>query len=81
MPQQIGVERTKIVGSGLLFLFILLCFFQVDFTFTSLFVRSGVAFTIFLFLLFADEQRSKYYSTFWVESIPVLWWVLLVIIG
>lgn len=77
VPQQIGVERTKIVGSVLLLVFILLCFFQVDFSFPSLFVRSGVAFTIFLFLLFANEEKSKYYSTFWVESIPIWWWVLL----
>jgi hypothetical protein len=79
VPQQIGVERTKIVGAVLLLLFILLCFFQIDFSFPSLFVRSGVAFTIFLFLLSAHEKRSKYYSTFWVESIPVLWWVLILV--
>ena len=77
VPQQIGVEKTKIVGGLLLLLFILLCFFQIDFSFPSLFVRLGVAFTIFLFLLFAHEKQSKYYSTFWVESIPILWWVLL----
>lgn len=79
VPQQIGVGRTKIIGSVLLFVFILLCFFQVDFSFPSLFVRSGVAFTIFLFLLFAHEGQSKYYSAFWVEAIPVFWWVLVVV--
>ena len=77
VPQQIGVERTKIVGAVLLLLFILLCFFQIDFSFPSLIVRSGVAFTILFFLLFAHEKQSKYYSTFWVESIPILWWILL----
>jgi hypothetical protein len=33
-----------------------------------------------LFLAFANEKRSKYYTSFWAESIPVLWWVLLVLV-
>ena len=77
VPQQIGVERTKIVGSILLLVFILLCFFQIDFTFATFFVRLGVALTILFFLLFATENKSKYYSTFWVESIPIFWWLLI----
>lgn len=79
VPQQIGVEKTKIIGSVLLLIFILLCFFQIGFSFPSLFVRSGVVFTILLFLLFAHEDKSKYYSGFWVEAIPVLWWVLVMV--
>ncbi|UPT69592.1 MAG: hypothetical protein M0D53_10460 [Flavobacterium sp. JAD_PAG50586_2] len=79
VPQQIGVEKTKIIGSILLLVFILLCFFQIDFSFPSLFVRVGVAFTIFLFLLLAHEKKSKYYTSFWVEGIPILWWVLLLV--
>ncbi len=80
VPQQIGVEQTKVVGSVLLLIFILLCFFQTSFSFPNLFLRLGVAFTVLLFLLFANEERSKYYSSFWVEAIPIIWWVLLVLI-
>jgi len=28
-----------------------------------------------LFLAFANEKRTKYYTSFWVESIPIFWWV------
>ncbi len=77
VPQQIGVERTKIVGSFLLFVFILLGFFQTEFSFPLLFLRLALALTVFLFLLFANEEKSKYYSTFWVESIPIFWLGLL----
>ncbi|MES2409969.1 MAG: hypothetical protein V4535_00855 [Bacteroidota bacterium] len=79
VPQQIGVERTKIVGSILLFIFILLGFFQIDFSFPILFSRLALVLTVFLFLLFADEQKSKYYSSFWVESIPIFWLALLLL--
>ncbi|MCF6130339.1 hypothetical protein L1S35_11700 [Flavobacterium sp. AS60] len=77
VPQQIGVEHTKVVGSILLFAFILLGFFQTDFSFSTLLIRLGIAFTVFFFLLFANEKKSKYYSTFWAESIPVFWLILL----
>jgi hypothetical protein len=36
-----------------------------------------IAIAIAFFLAFANEQRSKYYTSFWVESIPIVWWVLL----
>jgi len=28
-----------------------------------------------LFLAFANEKRSKYYTSFWVESVPIVWWL------
>jgi hypothetical protein len=76
VPQQIGVKHTKIAGSVLLLVFILLGFFQDHFLFLALLVRLGVAFTVLLFLYFADEKKSKYYSSFWVESIPIFWLAL-----
>ena len=79
VPQQIGVEHTKTVGSILLLAFMLLGFFQTNLNFSTLFVRLGVSFTILLFLLNATEKRSKYYSSFWVESVPILWWGLVML--
>ena len=79
VPQQVGVKRTKFIGTYLLLVFILLGFFQTCFLFFTLLIRMVVAITVLLFLLFAHEKKSKYYSSFWVESIPILWWVLLLI--
>jgi hypothetical protein len=76
VPQQIGVRRTKIVGSLLLLLFVLLEFGEANFKYANLFLKFGIATTVLLFLLFAHEKRSKYYTSFWVESIPLFWWVL-----
>lgn len=81
VPQQIGVKRTKIVGSCLLVLLVLLEFLYPDFNVSALVLKAGIAGTTLLFLVFADERKSKYYSTFWVEGIPVLWWVLLLLFG
>ena len=79
VPQQIGVLNTKKVGSFLLVLFVVLEFLDRSFT-TSLFIlKLGIAMSTMFFLLFANEQKSKYYSSFWVESIPIFWWLFLVV--
>ncbi|TBX67660.1 hypothetical protein EZL74_09255 [Flavobacterium silvisoli] len=78
VPQQIGVKRTKLIGVLLLLGFISIEFLNVDFTSKAFTVKLGIALTAVLFLIFANEKRSKYYSAFWVESIPIVWWLLLV---
>jgi hypothetical protein len=79
VPQQIGVKRTKISGVLLLVLFYSLEFLKHDFIQKQLLVNLVLVATISLFLIFANEKRSKYYSSFWVESIPIFWWVLLLV--
>ena len=79
VPQEIGVNQTKIIGSTLLFIFMILEFLDTNFRQQALLLKAGIALTVFLFLLFANEKRSKYYTSFWVESIPILWWILLLI--
>jgi hypothetical protein len=74
VPQQIGVKRTKILGFALLILFCGLELFNVNFRFSSF----GLISVITLFLAFANEQRSKYYTSFWVESVPIFWWLIIV---
>lgn len=79
VPQQIGVLRTKILGWLLLLLFYFLEFVKTKFDAIQLIVNIILVIGIGGFLLFANENRSKYYTSFWVESIPILWWCLLLI--
>lgn len=81
VPQQIGVKRTKQLGILLLLLFLVLELFQIDESWPRFFINSGLIAITAGFLVFANEQRSKYYTTFWTESIPVLWWLLLLAFG
>ena len=82
VPQQIGVKRTKVLGYILLLVFCGLEFFNSNFQFLGLemllifIIASAIAF----FLFFANEKRSQYYTSFWVESVPIFWWLLLVLI-
>ena len=77
VPQQIGVKRTKILGYVLLLVFCGLEIFNINVNFSSSVLQLILIFVIAIFLTFANEKRSKYYTSFWVESVPILWWLLL----
>ena len=32
------------------------------------------------FLRFSTIRQSKYYSSFWVEGVPIMWWGILVML-
>lgn len=81
VPQQIGVKRTKMVGSSLLMAFVLLEFLEKNLSHPIFLLKVCIALTTLLFLVFANEKKSKYYSSFWVESIPIFWWLLALLIS
>ena len=81
LPQHLGVKKTKFFGLVLLVLFCVLEIFfnnrKEDYKF--LLLSFFIAIVIALFIIFANTKRSKYYTSFWVESIPIFWWILLLI--
>ena len=79
VPQQIGVKRTKTLGLLLMILFYFLEFLKSNFDENQLVVNLILVIMISLFLLFSNEKRSKYYTSFWVESVPIVWWLLLLL--
>lgn len=82
VPQQIGVEKTKLLGYGLLTVLLLLEFlYEANQDYIPLAFKFIVSGSIALFLYFANENRSRYYASFWVESIPIFWWMILVFAG
>ncbi len=69
LPKIIGIRNLKIFGYCLLIVFCVLKF-EIDII---------IAIVIAIFIFFSDENRSKYYTNFWVESIPIFWWILVLI--
>ena len=81
VPQQIGVEKTKILGYVLLIVLLALEFFyDANQDYVPLAFKTIVSGSIASFLYFANENRSRYYASFWVESIPIFWWLILVFV-
>ncbi|RZJ34983.1 MAG: hypothetical protein EOO51_07595 [Flavobacterium sp.] len=78
VPQQIGVKRTKLLGLLLLVVFYFMELLRIHTDYGQLFVNLALIILTGSFLAFANPQRSRYYSSFWVESIPIVWWLLVV---
>lgn len=76
VPQQIGVRKTKNLGFVFLIIFFGLGFSNSNTQFLELLLNFIIAIIIGIFLFFSNENRSKYYTAFWVESIPIGWWLL-----
>ena len=78
LPQKIGIEQTKRLGFGLLLLVLTLEFIITDSN-TLRNVTLVVCFVLLFLLMRSKQVQSKYYSSFWVESLPVFWWCILLI--
>lgn len=73
LPQQIGVKRTKIVGVLLLIAFFCLEFFKKNVTWYSLLTLCIVTLITIACLVFSKKEQGVYYSSFFVEGLPILW--------
>lgn len=80
LPQRLGVRNTKFLGKAILILLLGVELFKG-------FYREGylIAFIIFVLLLgwslFASKVKQKtYFSSFWVEGLPLLWLLSFIVI-
>lgn len=80
IPQKIGVKPTKIMGMLLLLIFYFLNFFKDEIQHKLVFSYLVIALITTVFLLLSKERQPKFYSSFWVESIPILWLILTLIL-
>lgn len=76
VPQTIGVKKTKILGFSLLIPFWIVG--TLSFTLHDILINLIMVVMLMLFIFFANPNRSKYYTSFWVESVPIFWWLMIV---
>ena len=75
-PQMVGVKWTKILGYILLLIYLGLVFFGQQPNFEEKFVKSLLALLTAFALLLAKVSQGPYFSSFWVEGIPIICWAL-----
>lgn len=77
IPQKIGVKRTKLLGFILLLVFYFLEYFKDEIKISYLIIQMVICVIIGLFLMVSDQKKSAYFTSFWVEAIPILWLLLM----
>lgn len=83
LPQRFGVEQAKTIGYLLLILYIILEIvnyninynFQIQFAVIAILIAIVTAIAI----RFSALENNPYFTSFWVESIPILWLILQVL--
>lgn len=66
LPKIIGIQNLKLIG------YFLLLFFSI---LGSNFEIITIVIAICIFL--SNEKNSKFFTSFWVESLPIIWWGIL----
>jgi len=81
IPQRIGIKNTKVMGLLLLICFLALEFFKENLALNFKLVSIVIVLVTMLFVLFSTKEQGKYYSSFFVEGIAVLWLLVLVFVS
>ena len=80
LPQVLGVSKAKIVAVMSMLVFILLSAFlnglQSNLFYTDLtlmLITTGL-------VLYCTQNRNRFYTAFWIEALPILWYLLFLIL-
>ncbi|WP_299061858.1 hypothetical protein [uncultured Polaribacter sp.] len=76
IPKKIGIEKTKKLGLMLLIFSLILEYLVAS---LSIVITPFMLFffLLIIFLMRAKIEQYKYYSSFLVETLPIVWWLLL----
>ncbi len=76
VPQIFGVYRTKIIGGLAILTVLMLEFLKSNSDYNSLFSLIFAGIVLSIFLNKTRIRQTKYFSSFWVEAIPIFWCIL-----
>lgn len=76
LPQLFGINHTKVFGILLVIPFMGLEFFKQKADYFAI----PIGIITILFINFTSLKRNQYYTSFWVESVPILWLILLILV-
>ncbi|MGB5819228.1 MAG: hypothetical protein WBG90_07055 [Saonia sp.] len=74
LPQRYGAKKTKMFGGFLAIAFFFLTFLKDDLTQLEILGKTMLFFALIMVMFFTKKEQSKYFSSFWVEAIPIFWW-------
>ncbi|MEJ1223040.1 hypothetical protein [Sediminicola sp. 1XM1-17] len=77
LPQLIGFIRTKMIGTLGAFLFFWLLFLKDHISNLDALSKGFGLFMLGLLMLFTQRRQTAYFSSFWVEALPIFWWIFL----
>lgn len=80
IPQIIGIRNTTLLAIILTLLFVLLTFFKDNLSQMEIISRILLGVVLIPMLLASKKKQSKYFTSFWIEAIPIFWVILIVVL-
>ncbi len=79
VPHEVGVKATKLIGEAVLLLCLAFEFFKQDYEVA--YIVSLLFFCVVLgwFIVVSKTEQSRYFASFWVEGLPILWYALFIL--
>lgn len=79
IPQKIGIKRTKLLGFTFVLIFYFSEFFKDSISVLGLLLQGVISVSLCLFIYFANQKRNTYYTSFWVEALPIFWMLFMLL--
>ena len=76
LPQRVGVFKTKIIGIVLLLISSLMEFYKPESDWADIISFGLMSLVLLIFLIISKRKQTKYFASFWVESIPIFGFAL-----
>jgi len=80
IPQRIGVAATKRAGSLVALIYLVMTFLKDELHPLELLSHGILMVLLAITLALAGKGQSKYYASFWVEGVPILWGAMIWVI-
>jgi hypothetical protein len=71
LPQVLGIRNTKLMGFLLMLAGLFINYFILEPVHAMIYAL--IAFLLVWFILFSSTRQSRYFASFWVESIPIIY--------
>lgn len=79
LPQALGPKASKVIALGALVLFSIPYFTGSYYDLGERYAGISIAVVSAILVLMAGVYQKRYYSAFWVEAIPILWYLLILL--
>ncbi len=74
IPQRYGVVQTKIFGGLAVMLFFFSTFLKDNLSMLEIVSKGLLCLILGMALVVVKTKQNKYFTSFWVEAIPIFWW-------
>lgn len=79
IPQRVGVKKTKLMGGFLVFIYCNSLFLRDTLMQDELLQKGFISLLLLFVLLITKQKQSPYFAAFYVEGIPILWALAIII--